>query len=199
MNFKQNLPYILSAIEILTGIVIYYYVSHLSGILIFLFGILTILITVRSNLNTVEYTIPQFFDLISKTDMGQGLQIPNWRDLEKTNRELGHPKVQIEAIDASQKIYLIIFQNFISEHFGMIVRLLLNRNEPIENAVLTVFSPEINPIQPSDMRFYANRLVHGEGVKRAVSELARGTGLKPEDILSAIYGSKKGEKNETNK
>jgi len=199
MNFKQNLSYILSAVEILTGIIIYYYVNHLSGILIFLFGILTILIAVRSNLNTVEYTIPQFFDLISKTDMGQGLQIPNWRDLEKTNRELGHPKVQIEAIDASQKIYLIIFQNFISEHFGMIVRLLLNRNEPIENAVLTVFSPEINPIQPSDMRFYANRLVHGEGVKRAVSELARGTGLKPEDILSAIYGSKKGEKNETNK
>jgi len=199
MNFKQNLSYILSAIEILTGIIIYYYVSHLSGILIFLFGILTILITMRSNLNTVEYTIPQFFDLISKTDMGQGLRIPNWRDLEKIDREIGHPEVQIEAVDVSQKIYLIIFKNFIREHYGMIVKLLLNRNEPIENAVLTIFSPEINPIQPSDMRFYANRLVHGEGVKRAVSELARGTGLKPEDILSAIYGSKKGEKNETNK
>jgi len=199
MNFKQNLSYILSAIEILTGIIIYYYVSHLSGILIFLFGILTILIAVRSNLNTVEYTIPQFFDLISKTDMGQGLRIPNWRDLEKIDGEIGHPEVQIEAVDMSQKIYLIIFKNFIREHYGMIVKLLLNRNEPIENAVLTVFSPEINPIQPSDMRFYANRLVHGEGVKRAVSELARGTGLKPEDILSAIYGSKKGEKNETNK
>ena len=198
-NFKRNLVYILVIVEILTGMVIYSYVNHLSGILIFLFGIITMLTVVRSNLNTVEYTIPQFFDLISKTDMGQGLQIPNWRDLEKTNRELGHPRIQVEEIDESQRRFLIQFQNAVGEPYGMEIKLLLDRYEPIENAVLTIYSPDINPLSPSDMRFYANRHAHGEGIKRAAAELARGTGLKPEDILSAIYGSKKGEKNETNK
>jgi len=197
-NFKRNLVYILVIVEILTGIVIYSYVNHLSGILIFLFGIITMLTIVRSNLSTVKYTIPQFFDLISKTDMGQGLQIPNWRDLEKTNRELGHPRIQIEEIDESQRRFLIQFQNAVGEPYGMEIKLLLDRYEPIENAVLTIYSPDINPLSPSDMRFYANRHAHGEGIKRAAAELARGTGLKPEDILSAIYG-KKGEKNETNK
>lgn len=197
-NFKRNLVYILVIVEILTGIVIYSYVNHLSGILIFLFGIITMLTIVRSNLSTVKYTIPQFFDLISKTDMGQGLQIPNWRDLEKTNRELGHPRIQIEEIDESQRRFLIQFQNAVGEPYGMEIKLLLDRYEPIENAVLTIYSPDINPLSPSDMRFYANRHAHGEGIKRAAAELARGTGLKPEDILSSVYG-KKGEKNETNK
>jgi len=197
-NFKRNLVYILVIVEVLTGIVIYSYVNHLSGVLIFLFGILTMLTIVKFNTNIVEYTIPQFFDLISKTDMGQGLQIPNWRDLEKTNRELGHPKVQVEEIDESQRRFLIQFQNTVGEPYGMEVKLLLDKYEPIENAVLTIYSPDINPLSPSDMRFYANRHAHGEGIKRAAAELARGTGLKPEDILSSIY-SKKGEKNETNK
>ena len=197
-NFKRNLVYILVIVEVLTGIVIYSYVNHLSGVLIFLFGILTMLTIVKFNTNIVEYTIPQFFDLISKTDMGQGLQIPNWRDLEKTNRELGHPKVQVEEIDELQRRFLIQFQNTVGEPYGMEVKLLLDKYEPIENAVLTIYSPDINPLSPSDMRFYANRHAHGEGIKRAATELARGTGLKPEDILSSIY-SKKGEKNETNK
>jgi len=199
VNFKRNLAYILAFVEILTSIVIYAYVNHLSGVIMFGFGILIIFLATRASFNIVEYTIPQFFDLISQTDMGQGLQIPSWRDLEKTNRELGHPKIQVEEIDESQRRFLIQFQNAVGEPYGIEVKLLLDKYAPIENAVLTVYSPEINPLSPSDMRFYASRHAHGEGIKRAASELARGTGMKPEDILSAIYGSKKGEKNETNK
>jgi hypothetical protein len=199
MNFKKGAVYIIVFLEVATSILLYFYVSHVAAIVLFGFGVLTLFLMVRDISQTVEYTIPQFFDLISQTDMGQGLQIPNWRDLEKTNRELGHPKIQVEEIDESQRRFLIQFQNAVGEVYGMEVKLLLNKYEPIENAALTIYSPEINPLSPSDMRYYASRHAHGKGIKRAASELARGTGMKPEDVLSAIYSSKKVDKNETNK
>jgi len=199
MNFKKNIVYVIVFLEVVTGILLYLYVNNIAGVILFGFGILTLFLVIREANQTIEYTIPQFFDLFSQTNMGQGLQISNWRDLEKTNRELGHPKIQIEEVDESNRRFLIQFQNAVGEVYGMEIKLLLSKFEPIENAVMTIYSPEINPLSSSDMRYYASRHAHGEGVKRAASELARGTGMKPEDVLNAIYSSKKVDKNETNK
>jgi len=199
MNSKQSLAYLLIVLEVVVGVLLYLYVSHISGVVLFAFGIATLFLIVREAGSTIEYTIPQFFDLISQTDMGQGLNIPNWRDLEKSNKELGHPKIQIEEIDEGKRIYTIYFKNETRAVWAMGVELLLNKTDPIENAVRAIYSPEINPITPSDIRYYMKMNVHGEGIKRAASELARGTGMKPEDVLSAIYGNKKSDKNETNK
>jgi len=199
MNFKKGVVYIIVFLEVATSILLYFYVSHVAAIVLFGFGVLTLFLMVRDINQTVEYTIPQFFDLISQTNMGQGLNIPNWRDLEKSNKELGHPKIQIEEIDEGKRIYTIYFKNETRAVWAMGVELLLNKTDPIENAVRAIYSPEINPITPSDIRYYMKMNVHGEGIKRAASELARGTGMKPEDVLSAIYSSKKVDKNETNK
>jgi len=198
MNFKQSLAYILVFLEVVTAILLYLYVNHASGVILFGFGILTLFLIFKEASQTIEYTLPQFFDLISHTDMGQGLQIPNWRDLEKSNKELGHPKIQIEEVSKDDRIYGIYFKNETGLVWAMVVELLLKKTDPIENAVKAVYSPEINPTSPTDIRYYIDRLAHGVGFNRGISMVAKALGKKPEDVLRE-YFAPKGERNENNK